>query len=831
LRRASGSRGAVPAHRPLRLLLPLVVALAAAGPALAAEDPPFTITADSIEYDSVNSVYVGRGNVRIQEGQQVLTADWVMFSNETRQGLASGNVVHRDGPDTLTGQFLQFDIDTLKGFVREGVLTSDESRYRMRAIEIRKTGEETYTFQKGRFTTCECPDDGDPPWELTAEETRLDLEGYAVAKNTKFEAFGVPVFWLPWAAYPVKRERSSGFLFPQLNSTNRSGFDVGLPFFWAARHDLNLVFTPQYLQKRGPKGAFESEWARPGGSKGELFFTILSDQDVDEDDPQQPFDELRWAVDSQQIWSLPAGVNARVDANLVRDNMFVRDFRDMRDFQNNRYMESVAYAERDFTDTGWLQWYSAARWADDLQSPDDLDRDDELVQRLPESSLRMLSKPVTQVGPVQVVASFDAEHTYYWSRDRASDELPGLVVGDDLFVDTGIDGVPSFREQDSSGRVTAPDQHGDDFALTGGTEGDGEFQEGELLGDRGHKIDLHPRLAMPFRLFDVVEVVPEVGYHSTLYSTDAQGFEERGMVTGRLDVRTRLRRQFEGGFFTRPTTHIMEPFVSWGLVEQTSQSSNPLFVPRTALPQDRIRMLDLDNVTGDVADRVEGFHGFTVGVRNELLGRSTISVEDPETGEVEYLGDQPRLLADVTLAFAHEISGGRLGNLLLEGNWWPSDHWASRFHASFDPSRVQVDEGLLEFHYWSERGHNLGVSYRYLHEIPEFFEAFRSDQDRFDDFEEDFDRVNQLVVNGRFAFSRQWAATYSVGYAFEQSIFLRNEAGVEYTSECLCWAVRLEADWRRQSGFDVGLRYTLLGLGDDLVRPFSGSGGRMGVRR
>ena len=241
------------------LSLGLLVAASEAG---AQEAVPFTIRADSIEFDSVRKIYVGRGNVRIREGAQQLSADWVMFSPETRQGLASGNVVHEDGPDRMTGDFLQFNIDTLKGFLREGVLTSDKSQYRMSAVELRKTGDETYTFRKSRFTTCQCPDGGDPPWELKAEEAKLEVDGYAVARNTTLEMFGLPVLWLPWAAYPLKRERSSGFLFPEFNNTNRGGFDVGLPFYWAARHDLNVILTPQYLQKRGVKGVAELARAR-----------------------------------------------------------------------------------------------------------------------------------------------------------------------------------------------------------------------------------------------------------------------------------------------------------------------------------------------------------------------------------------------------------------------------------------------------------------------------------------------------------------------------------------------------------------------------------------
>ena len=43
------------------------------------------------------------------------------------------------------------------------------------------------------------------------------------------------------------------------------------------------------------------------------------------------------------------------------------------------------------------------------------------------------------------------------------------------------------------------------------------------------------------RMFDLLEFYPEVGYHTTVYQTEGDGFEERGLVTARVDVRTRLQ--------------------------------------------------------------------------------------------------------------------------------------------------------------------------------------------------------------------------------------------------------------------------------------------------
>ncbi|TDJ14746.1 MAG: hypothetical protein E2O66_02480, partial [Deltaproteobacteria bacterium] len=42
---------------------------------------PVELEADSLEYESGRDLYVARGNVRIQQGDNVLTADWAAFSN------------------------------------------------------------------------------------------------------------------------------------------------------------------------------------------------------------------------------------------------------------------------------------------------------------------------------------------------------------------------------------------------------------------------------------------------------------------------------------------------------------------------------------------------------------------------------------------------------------------------------------------------------------------------------------------------------------------------------------------------------------------------------
>ena len=56
-------------------------------------------------------------------------------------------------------------------------------------------------------------------------------------------------------------------------------------------------------------------------------------------------------------------------------------------------------------------------------------------------------------------------------------------------------------------------------------------------------------------------------------------------------------------------------------------------------------------------------------------------------------------------------------------------------------------------------------------------------------------------------------------------------ASTSLEGSCLCGAVRFEATHQRQRGFDFGVRYQLLGLGEAKDRPFAGAGNSPFARR
>jgi lipopolysaccharide assembly outer membrane protein LptD (OstA) len=257
----------------------------------------------------------------------------------------------------------------------------------------------------------------------------------------------------------------------------------------------------------------------------------------------------------------------------------------------------------------------------------------------------------------------------------------------------------------------------------------------------------------------------------------------------------------------------MEPRLVYTGVTHASQGDNPLFVPTAAQPQERIRQFELFNLTRNPSDRINSVNAITVGLGNRLY----------VPGEV---GEPPQLFADVSLSTQYDFASDDNSKFFLEGTAFPYENLQVRFNMGWDFKETEFSESLLEARYSTEEGHDLAFSYRYLRDIPRFFESFGSaaEENRYEEFEAGQFKINQLSLRGRLAINRSWALTYGVRYSFENQIWLTNRAGVEYISKCRCWAIRLEVGGDRSGGAFFNVQYALIGLGDDDVRPFSGGG-------
>ena len=153
--------------------------------------------------------------MELTEGARRLTADFVLYNDTTKDAFAEGHAVFQDAEDVIHGERISLNLVTNRGTIEKGRVFIKQGNFFLTGNEIEKTGVSSYKVHKGEFTTCGFDH---PSWTFKATDVDLTVEGYATTNQTTFSVLGQPVLYLPWGIFPVKKERQSGFLLPDIET-------------------------------------------------------------------------------------------------------------------------------------------------------------------------------------------------------------------------------------------------------------------------------------------------------------------------------------------------------------------------------------------------------------------------------------------------------------------------------------------------------------------------------------------------------------------------------------------------------------------------------------
>lgn len=797
----------------MRPLSVLVLALLIHAVAAAAErelgDAPFEIEADRLAYEQDRNIYEASGNVRVtQEEGRSLEADWVTFNADTRIGVAVGNVMIRDGEDVVSADFATVDFNTLTAMATHAAIDAGSVGMQITGASVQRTGPDTFDVRSATFTTCRCPaTPGEAkPWEIRAREADVEVEGYAIGKDVTFHVLGVPVFYTPWIAVPVRSGRQTGFLIPELDLSGNNGTMIELPFFWAATDSINLLLRPQWVSKRGFKNGAEIEYLLGEEGEGSGGFSILAnDRQVENDSVGRDYSPNRWAYWLQNDVPLPRGIDIGSDIKMVSDNDYVVDFDDVGgEARHDRFLDAKAWG-------GWayesLFAGVSGSFNNDLQSPNNLDRDDYVLQRLPQ--VDAVTLPV-KLGPVPLFLGVDTQYIYFY-QEAGDRLLQGNAPVNGQFFDTGRDGAFDADEPTRDGLFPGTDVHEDDFAGFLGPELNGSFQEGELLADYGSRVDLAPRLAVPLQL-GPIETLTEGGFHETIYAPRYGDSETREVWTGRFDARTRLWRDF--GVGTGRVRQVVEPRLTFTLVETDEQDDNPLFEPEPEIRPRRVIDRDPRVLTRNLTDRVPDERVLGYAVDSRFYG---LRGED---------GSAPREVGSLRLSGGYDFEQGQTTNWFVEGEVSPHSQLTGAVLLGYDSKQTRIDEALVQVWLQSnerfrlrpagspERRHVLNLSYRFLRDENRLFENWLLSDSQFNDFDAELNRVDQIDGSARFALVRNVDLFARGYYSFESSKTQGGTLGFLYLSDCGCWDLGVSVQHRiRPSDTRLAFNLRIAGIG------------------
>lgn len=509
------------------------------------EDPdrPWRLEADEINYDQSIDEYSARGNVLIYKGNIKLLADFVRFDHKNMKVHAEGDVILTNGEDILSGTSMEMDLENQIGSVKNGYLFLKENNFHLTGSLIQKIGEKTYTIDEATLTTC----DGEKPdWKITGKRVKIKEDGEGTAQHATLWARKMPVMYTPYFYYPARKNRQTGFLFPEGGISDRWGTYYNQPFFWAIDESSDATFYGQYMDSRGLKPGVEYRYYLDDRSKGTWMVDGLDDQKIDngigDSSEKWGFEDggtdilrknkNRYWLRGSHHQKVPWGVQAKLDIDIVSDQDYTREFKNGHmGWENSKdYFEEVF--NRDLDDYNdpirtnqlnfnkiWSLYSLNAQFRYDLDSTiRNSHKPDVNLQQLPIIEFDGVKQ---RISTSSFFYNLNSQYVYYWSRD----------------------------------------------------------------GKRTQRLDAHPRLYLPFQLSPFINIEPSVGVRGTVwrpnkreYGPDDKKFYHREVYDTRLDFFSEIYSVFHIEDKTiEAVKHTIRPRIIHDFIPDVDQDDLPNF--------------------------------------------------------------------------------------------------------------------------------------------------------------------------------------------------------------------------------------------------------------
>ena len=195
-----------------------------------------------------------------------------------------------------------------------------------------------------RYTTCPL---GNEDWVLRASDIDISQRaGLGIGRGVRLDFKGVPILYTPFISFPVGNERKSGFLFPTLGTSSRSGYVAVGAVVLEHRAELRRhVPAHLVLQARRASSTREFRYLTDLG-RGALECRVPARR------PANSATRAACCTSSTSRIS-PSTLRLDIDAANVSDSALVRGFRPGPGRHERQLSESLGQPHRISTITGW----------------------------------------------------------------------------------------------------------------------------------------------------------------------------------------------------------------------------------------------------------------------------------------------------------------------------------------------------------------------------------------------------------------------------------------------------------------------------------------------
>jgi LPS-assembly protein len=219
-----------------------------------------TASLEADQQRQVGHVYYADGHVDLLYDNTRLRADHVEYNEDTQVAKASGHVLLDYMTQHVEADDAEYELKTGRGkfhHVRATfavqrrasptLLISPNPIY-FEAEQAERLDQDTYKIHNAWMTVCD-PDK--PTWKFYAPEATVHMKSSVHLENGNFRVFSIPVLYLPYATFPAEKERSSGFMIPDIGQSSTKGYIFGDAVYWAPVDWADLTLGANYYSHRG----------------------------------------------------------------------------------------------------------------------------------------------------------------------------------------------------------------------------------------------------------------------------------------------------------------------------------------------------------------------------------------------------------------------------------------------------------------------------------------------------------------------------------------------------------------------------------------------------
>jgi LPS-assembly protein len=602
---------------------------------------PADVTARHVD-SSNQSVYHLSGDVLMQRADQQLQADTLDYNDTTTDYDARGNVRYQEAGQLLAASHLKGNSNASRG-------VADDVRYQMlqsRGNGVAKQGHmldaEHTRYSMATYSTC---DVGHHVWEFRAKSISIDkASGVGVARDATMRIGNVPFLYLPYFTFPTDDRRKSGFLYPTIGNTSRSGFEVSTPYYLNLAPNYDATLDPRYYSDRGALLAGEFRYLVPGSS-GQVNVQYVPKDHGQNDGLADTNGNSRYLVnlsDSTQLWPgwrFTGAYNHASDASYLYD------------YGNALSHTPVYLLQSGAAISGSGKWWSASFGATTYQNTNPFATDASLPYRQLPYATFSLDMPLAR------------------------------------WLDAGVDTSAVM------------------FRKPGFVEGQREDLYPYLTADFGSPAwFVRPRLAWRYTAYQLSDGYQNYGYYGSLGGTGTSPFTEqspsRSLPIVSLD--TGLVFDRSTSLFGSDYTQTLEPRLYYLYVPYRNQDNLPLF-DTNLMSFDYWQLFSTNQFSG--ADRQMDANNLTAALTTRLLDDGGVERVSASIGQIHYFSPQRVLGTDWTgSAYVAQLDVQLSDRWRLNSSYQWSPNSRNVEMASLGVQHRLGDNGILNFSYHYRRG-------------------------------------------------------------------------------------------------------------------------------